>query len=230
MGGQNVKNTMVDKMLEFVAPHLCSGCEKVGTLLCSHCKYDIIKNSFNTCILCGGQHMAEACCESPHLYKNVWCVGPRVGALQRLIGGYKFQHMKSAARELASLLDARLPALSENTIIVPIPTAASHARERGYDHMLLIAQYLGQFRGLRVERRLLGRRETKTQHHANRKDRIEQAASAFQLIGEVGRDIPYLVLDDVLTTGATITEAGRLLMHAGAQNLSLAIIARQPLD
>jgi ComF family protein len=230
MGGENVKNTIVDKMLEFVAPHLCCGCNKTGSLLCEHCKYDIIKNSFTTCILCEGQHMGEVCSKTTLPYKKAWCVGPREDVLQRLIGSYKFQNMKAAARDLALLLDARLPTLPADTLLVPIPTAASHIRKRGYDHLLLIAQYLAGLRRLRVASQLLGRKETASQHGANRKDRIAQAATAFRLIGNVQPHIPYLVIDDVLTTGATIKSAGQLLADAGAQQLSLAIIARQPLD
>jgi ComF family protein len=230
MGRQNVKNTIVDNVLEFVAPHLCSGCGKIGTLLCNNCKNDIIKNPLTTCISCGRAD-SEGICGTHHLpYQNAWIVGPRQGTLKRLIGGYKFQNMKAGARHLAELLDARLPVFDLDTVLVPIPTAASHVRERGYDHILLMTQYLAELRGLSIERKLLGRRETTAQHELSRKERLIQASSAFITNGVAREGVHYIVVDDVLTTGATILNATQLLRGVGATNLSVAVIARQPLD
>jgi len=226
---QNVKNTMIDKMLSVVAPHLCSRCGKVGSLLCDSCKYDIMKSSFVGCIVCGAP-TAVGICQRHHIsYQRAWVVGERKAVLQRLIGNYKFQNMKAAAETLADLLDERLPDLPIDTVIVPIPTASSHIRERGYDHLLLIAKYLALKRGVSIER-LLGRANTATQHHANREKRIEQAQSAFRITGEVKPDQTYLLVDDVVTTGSTIDQASRLLAEAGARTIWVAAVARQPLD
>lgn len=226
----NVKNTMIDKMLSVVAPHLCSGCGKIGSTLCNHCKYDINKNPFSMCLLCERASEAGICRKHKTAYTQAWIVGERQGALQRLIGGFKFQNMKAAARSLAELLDARLPLLSADTIIVPIPTAPAHIRERGYDHTLLIARYFAQKRQLPLDHRLIGRNNTKTQHSATRNERIHQATSAFRLIGSIDEAVNYLVIDDVITTGSTIEQASQLLKKAGARNVWIGALARQPLD
>jgi ComF family protein len=230
MGGRNVKNTMIDNMLGFVAPHLCCGCGKIGSLLCDHCKYDIINDSFSGCIACKSPTLEGICRNHRGFFEKAWVVGERRGALQRLIGGFKFQNMKSGAKELALLLDERLPHLSPDTVLVPVPTASSHVRERGYDHTNLITQYLAYMRGLKVDKRVISRKDTKTQHSANRADRIKQAVGAFQITGNVSSDHPYLVIDDVYTTGSTIKGVTRLLSLAGARNVWVAIVARQPLD
>lgn len=229
MGRENVKNTMIDKMLEFVAPHLCSGCGKIGSPLCDHCKYDIINLPFTTCILCNRPNYDGICKRHTMPYRTAWVVGYRAGVLQRLIGGIKFQNMKAAARNLSGLLDERLPPLPDSAVLVPIPTAPAHIRERGYDHMQLIAQYLGLRRHLPVVR-LLGRGNTATQHHANRKDRVLQAQSAFTLTGPVDPNTAYVLLDDVITTGSTIEQAARVLREAGARFIAVGALARQPLD
>jgi len=225
----NVKITMVDKVLEIIAPHLCSGCQKIGSPLCDHCKYDIIEMPFEACLLCLEPTSVGICIEHNKSYKNAWIVGERTGTLQRLIGGFKFQNMKAAARNLAQLLDERLPELPANTLIIPIPTAPSHVRERGYDHLLLIARYFAQYRQLAISP-VLKRASTATQHTASRQTRLEQAKSAFRLSDTIDPDVPYLLLDDVITTGSTIDEASRLLSMSGAKTVWVGALARQPLD
>ncbi|MFY9228253.1 MAG: hypothetical protein WAO28_02905 [Candidatus Microsaccharimonas sp.] len=138
--------------------------------------------------------------------------------------------MKIASRSLAELLDTRIPPLPHSTIIIPVPTASTHIRERGYDHTLLIAQHFAHLRGLQMNSKLVGRRHTKTQHSANRADRIRQAVSAFQLQDKVDRSVPYLIIDDVVTTGSTIQGVARLLSGAGVGRVWVGALARQPLD
>ena len=229
MGGLNVKNTMLDRVLAVVAPHPCLGCDKLGTPLCTYCKYNITSRSFSRCIVCNQPSLVGVCIEHNKTYQNAWIVGSRRGVLQLLIGNLKFQNMKEAAGSLAQLLDARLPQFSNDTILVPIPTAPAHIRERGYDHALLIARYLAGLRQLPLER-VLARRDTKTQHHANRADRITQARSAFRLDKPVDPAKRYVIIDDVYTTGATIDAASQFLKAAGARFIGVAILARQPLD
>jgi ComF family protein len=229
MGGQNVKNTIVDKMLAIIAPHPCSGCGKLGSSLCASCKYDIIKQTFSRCVVCDRPSPLGVCIGHNKSFKNAWVVGLRRGVLQRVIGNFKFQNMKSAARELAELLDARLPQFSKDVVIVPVPTAPAHIRERGYDHMLLIAQHLAAMRRISLAH-LLVRAGMETQHHANRQQRLQQAGSAFRLSETIDSTKHYIVLDDIITTGATIDATTQLLRAGGATRISVAVLARQPLD
>lgn len=219
---------MIDKMLSVVAPHLCSGCGKIGTAFCERCKYDIKEMPFSGCLLCKRASEDGICSSHETAYNQAWIVGERQGGLQRLVGGFKFQNMKAAAENLAELLDERLPPLPADTVVVPIPTAPAHIRERGYDHMLLVAQYFAFIRGLPLSQ-VIGRNTMATQHHANRQARIVQAQSAFRVIGDV-LSVPYLLLDDVVTTGSTVAEASRALKEAGARSVWVGAIARQPLD
>jgi ComF family protein len=196
---------MLDTLLSVVAPHLCSGCGEIGATFCDNCKYDISVEPFSQCVLCDKPAASGVCNDHKVAFNQAWVVGIRNGALQRLIGGFKFRNMKSAGRELAQLLHARLPVLPLSVVFVPIPTTSAHIRERGYDHMLLIAYELGRLRGLPVEI-LLQRNNSLTQHHANRRQRLVQAESAFRLSGEIDPRKIYIVIDDIVTTGATIQQ------------------------
>lgn len=226
---QYVKNTIVDRLLAVVAPHLCSGCSQIGSTFCDNCKYDISQEPFLGCILCEKLVATGICNDHKAGFNQAWVVGIRSGPLQRLIGGFKFRNMKAASVDLADLLHKRLPPLPRTTVFVPIPTTPAHIRERGYDHMLLIAKQLGRLRRLPVKT-LLGRDNLLIQHHAGRRERFVQAASAFKVVGVVDPGATYILLDDVVTTGATILQATALLRQAGAMTVWVATTSRQPLD
>jgi len=218
---------MVDELLSIVAPHHCCGCDEIGSLLCCNCKNNIINESESICIACRKPTGGAWLCADCHMpYSRVWVVGKRSGVLQRLIGDYKFQRAKAGYKYLGDLLLAILPNLPKDTVIVPIPTTSGRIRERGYDHMLLIAKYIAKSRGL--ECRQLLRRVTDTkQRQSSAKQRQAQAKAAFASEMIIDRNRPYLLIDDVVTTGATIKYAARALKKAGAKNVWVAVIAYQ---
>jgi ComF family protein len=162
-------------------------------------------------------------------YTRAWCVGERSGVLQRLVGDFKFQNIYAAYIPLAQLLDERISELPTDTIIVPVPTVAAHIRERGYDHTYLIAKWIAKRRRLTMQSVLVRLTNTK-QRDAGRQQRIEQAKAAFGIKGAINKDAYYLVIDDVVTTGATMQYAAETLRQAGAERVWVAAIARQTLD
>lgn len=165
-------------------------------------------------------------CQMP--YEKVWVVGERDGALQRLVGLYKFERAKSACKPLGDLLLGILPELPAGTVVVPVPTTSSRIRERGYDHMLLVAKYVARARGLKCQQ-LVSRQTNTKQRQSTAKQRDVQAKQAFVVRSEINADVPYLLVDDVITTGATIRYASQALVDAGAKHVWVAVVARQVL-
>jgi len=217
--------------MEIVAPHLCFGCGKMGTPLCHNCKYNITSETFSGCILCGNMSSEGICVQHDAPICKAWVVGERLTLLRRVINAYKFENVKAAGRTLIELLDDTLPLLPANIVIVPIPTAPSHIRQRGYDHLDILARLLSQRRGLPMAR-LLNRSSSKTQHRLNKAERQQEASSAFHIAEGIHIDpnIPLLVLDDVITTGSTVSSAAKVLAEAGAKTVFVAALAYQPLD
>ena len=229
MGGLNVKNTMVERVLQIVAPHPCSGCGKVGTVLCQDCKYDISFEPFCGCILCGLPHPYGICPRHSSPISRAFTVAQRGSTLEILINRLKFEHTKAAAGALAELLDDALPLLPDHIQLVPIPTVRSHIRERGYDQVALLACHFAERRGLSIQSTLVRTTDT-TQHIVGRKERVAQAGAAFGL--KSTQDLKgktVLLLDDIVTTGATLLAAATLLKEAGA-TVWAATLAYQPLD
>ncbi len=221
---------MIDNLLSFVAPHLCCGCGKLGELLCDNCKYNIIYEPKTVCLVCERLCGADGLCNTCRVpYTRAWCAGERRDVLQRLIGLYKFERARAAHKVLGDLLLETLPELPIDTIIVPVPTARSHVRERGYDHTVLIARYIATKRNLKFEESL-SRIGSTTQRRASATKRQAQAKTAFAARRDIIKGVPYLLVDDIVTTGSTIKYASQVLKNAGATEVWVAVLARQTLD
>ena len=220
---------MIDRLLSIVAPHHCCGCGKSGSLLCADCKYNIIYETKNVCFVCqrpcGAVGLCNTC-DAP--YSRAWCVGERKDALQRLIGLYKFERTKSAYLVLADLLVSTLPDLPEDIVVVPVPTVTGHIRQRGYDHTLLFAECLAKAKHLKLSMALIRATDT-TQRHASASRRQSQAEQAFVANRTLDKNTTYLLIDDVVTTGATLRYAAEALKNAGAGDVWVAAVARQTL-
>lgn len=222
---------MLDGLLQHIAPHYCCSCDKAGTLLCDNCKYDIISEPFWACVACGINAAGKnGICEKCKVaYAKGWCVSSRTESLKNVIDHYKFMNGYAAYKPLASLLDEILPELPVDTVIVPIPTLSSHIRQRGYDHMLLIAKELAKRRKLFLSTSLVRQTATR-QRDANAKTRYKQASEAFEWRTRSNPQAVHLLVDDVVTTGATLHYAAKALHDAGVENVWAASISRQPLD
>jgi ComF family protein len=206
---------MVDTLLSLVAPHPCLGCGILGSVLCHSCKYDIVTSPISTKFD-----------SIPHLDAQ-WAVGVRHGLLQKVTGAYKFTPIRAAAKPLAELLRPLLP--RGDIVLVPIPTTSAHERERGFDHIGLLVRELHQITTAPVARCLV-RRRTSQQKHASRKQRFAQAKNSFELRGSLDPGAMYVLIDDIVTTCATIQAAAAILKKAGARFVSCAVLAVQPLD
>lgn len=218
---------MLDDVLQYIAPHHCFGCGKTGNILCSDCKYDIVDEVFSGCIVCAKPSVNGICGACKSTYEAAWCVGGRDGCLEQIINSYKFERLKAAGSLLASLLDETLPVLPPNTRVVPVPTVRSHIRIRGYDHAQILAREFAKRRKLKVTSSV-SRTNTVAQRELNRKDRFLQASSAFMCDKKLA-DVPYLLIDDIVTTNATIRYAANALKNAGAKTVWVAVVARQPI-
>lgn len=221
---------MIDAAISILAPHACVSCNKTGSLLCPGCTTDLIESRVPICIGCGKPSQNGICsaCEPDWPVSRALLFGDRAGVLKILIDEYKFSHKRAASRELASLLGTLLPYASD-AVIVPVPTIGRHIRERGYDHMALLARRVARRNHLRYAPLLV--RDTDTvQHGASKHDRLAQAAEAFAATGPVDSGRVYIVIDDITTTGASLKAAARVLRSAGARHIWVAALARQPLE
>ena len=220
---------MIDTLLSYVAPHSCCGCSELGMDICDGCKHNIISEGFSVCIACmrptSGDNLCGSCNDYP--FDALWCAGWRRTELKALLDRYKFDAVRSASLPLAELLDLVLPIIPPETVVAVVPTAPSHRRERGFDHMERVARAFAKRRQLTYVP-LLKRASNGTQHFRSRRERLVAAEGAFVFAAK-SAPACVLLVDDILTTGATLKTNARLLREAGVETLYGAIIARQPL-
>jgi ComF family protein len=126
----------------------------------------------------------------------------------------------------------RLEGLDAADALVPVPLGRARLRRRGYNQSAAIATPLAALLGIPVqEAALVRRRETATQTRLTPDARRANLAGAFRAgVGVRGRRL--VLVDDVFTTGATLGEAGRALLDAGAETVMAVTFARarRPLD
>lgn len=221
---------MLTILSDILAPHYCCSCGEIGVVLCEYCKFDIVSQPFDRCIVCLGLSAdgTALCKRCQCVFTRAWCVSERVGALERLIDNYKFDHVSAAVYPLVLMLDEILPEFAGVPTIVPVPTIARHVRQRGYDHVAKLAALLARRRHLPY-RSILERRTNTVQHEATKRQRRKQASEAFMAREKLDGGV-YLLIDDIYTTGATVEFAARTLREAGAAEVWVAVLARQPIE
>jgi len=107
-------------------------------------------------------------------------VGKREGILEKIVEEYKYKSVRALYSAIAGMLDATLPCLPAETVVVPMPTIARHVRMRGFDHTWLVAKELARRRGWKCER-LVVRVKDSVQMGADKATRRKQAEEAYGL-------------------------------------------------
>lgn len=153
-------------------------------------------------------------------------MGSYEGQLRELIGALKFQRARELGRQLGEGMASVLPYLDEKTIVVAVPTAAGRVRRRGYDQAELLAKSLALHKSLPCAK-ILKRIDQSDQIGKRRKERIAQMRRSFttRVESEV-RGATILLVDDVLTTGATLESAAKTLRRSGAVHVDAVVVAR----
>jgi ComF family protein len=196
------------------------------------------------CSICGerifGQHFAGdngalcgACRMAAPRFRKAVAFGAYEGALRDLIHIFKYQGVRSAAPLLGRLLKhavARIE-IEEPLLVVPVPLWPGKRRDRGFNQAEEIARaflHSAPGSGIQLSATLLIRsRETAAQTGLTRRQRQANLRGAFAVTNpERIQGQSVLLVDDVMTTGATAGECARVLLRAGAKQVYVATVAR----
>jgi ComF family protein len=152
---------------------------------------------------------------------------PYRDSVKDLIWKLKFGRVQPAAETMAAIMAERYGhMLAEDVLIVPVPTATKRVRSRGYDQAVLIAKALARRTGRRYASPLL-RVGAQEQIGAGRVQRREQLQGVFSIRqGSTVLNARILLIDDVMTTGATLDTAAMALKQAGAKVVGSLVFAR----
>ena len=219
---------IAERIINVVAPHNCLGCGSEGSILCGWCSNDAFLPLPPRCYRCYAQTADSAVCKKcrPQVrLSHVWVATEYKSMAKKLIYSFKFERAQAAAPILASYMLNSLPYLAE-AVIVPIPTATSRKRQRGYDHTELLARCLARETRLEVCS-ALGRTGQSRQVGSKRAQRRKQLQNAFHAVRP--QDISgkhVLLVEDIVTTGATLEAAAKTLKTAGAKRVSAVVFAQ----
>lgn len=220
---------VLDGLLELLAPTRCAGCEFPGAVLCPTCRLALpVVDPSKACPACGapfGALVCTECWETVFSFEQVVAFGQLEGALARAVVLHKDAGERRLGAVLGGLLgEAVCDAWGEWAQAVSwIPPSSAALRRRGFDHGESIAAAVAQRLGVAhidalhrpraLDQRLLGRAE-----------RLAQSQVGFGVVRDVAAQV--LLVDDVMTTGATLDAASLALLGAGATEVRCGVVAR----
>ncbi len=154
------------------------------------------------------------------------------GPIRRLVHGLKFADMDTLAPVLGRGMGSRLGRLilaERIDLIVPVPLHFGRRYRRGYNQAELLARAIARCSGLPLDSRALRRRRAgRRQVGLSRRERLRSLAGCFSAASRRARGQTILLVDDVVTTGATLEACARALYDAEARRVVGCVLARTP--
>ncbi len=197
---------------------------------CAFCNRFLQRGEMEICARC----MGELRFLPPGQVKTPEFVDRCVGALayeekvRTAIHRLKFRGRQSVAKPLGRLLAHQIQTQLDEVFdfVTWVPTSAHNLRERGYDHAQLIAGQVARYLEIPLVQALKRSRQTQPMYGLNPAERRANVFDAFSIVKTASvLDARVLIVDDILTTGATFSECARTLREAGAEQVCAAAAA-----
>lgn len=217
-------------LLDLLYPRECAVCgarlTEPGRLsFCAPCDAALGWIRPPACPRCGAGKRGDACteCEGKEIrFAGATALGTYDGRLRDFVLQLKFRGAKYLADEFGRRLAAGLPRTFD--LVAPVPMSRWKLLFRGYNAAALLAERLAHHAGLRFSTTALKKiRRTQAQADLEREERLQNPKGAYRASPVRGR---VLLVDDVLTTGATANACTEALLAAGASEVHVAVIGR----
>ena len=215
-------------LLDLALPATCAGCGREGAALCADC----LPALDSRLGLPAGTPIGLPADIPAPLLQLEWCAS-YAGAVRGALHELKYGGEQRLAFPLGIAVARRWARVGVGAdLIVPVPVHADRERRRGYDQAALIAAVAAEHLDLPVERALERGRATIAQFELGRDERATNVAGAFRPRRSASGAAAIaerwvLLVDDVVTTGATLAACGAALIAAGAAAVSAIAVARE---
>lgn len=223
---------MIRSLLHLLYPHICENCgyDLTGTeeVLCISCIRKMPATSFQLTANNPVEKVFWGRVPVQHAMAGYYFA--RDGCLQQLIHQFKYKGRKDIAVYLGRQLGLQLKQSNwwqHISLIIPVPLNKMKLRHRGYNQAAMLANGIADILGCDILEDGLSRKaHAVTQTHKTRLERWENVAEVFLLNKqEKVKNSHVLLVDDVLTTGATLEACGQALLDAGDVTLSICSLA-----
>lgn len=223
-----------DFLLNLFFPITCYGCEKNGTYLCEKC-FKTIKFQ---------ERQSKTFNLKQENLKEVFIAGDYENKLlAKLIIAFKYEGQKNIGTDLGKFLnffwDGRIKIIRledkdlalrlENSLIIPLPLTKARKKERGFNQAEILAEILAKEFSYQIFLGLKRKGRKKHQAKLNEKQRLKNISGQF-FVPEKERNFlsgsDIILIDDVITTGATLNEAAKILKEAGAKEVFALVLAK----
>ncbi|WP_417352413.1 ComF family protein [Flavobacterium alkalisoli] len=223
---------MFKSLVNLLYPKTCSGCNETlldsESVLCTTCRHELpytqhhLNPENETYNKFYGRLPLEHASSLLYFHKE--------GIVQQLIHNLKYRGHEEAGKLAGELYVSDLiktETLQSVTDVIPVPLHKKRLRERGYNQVTEFGRALAKGLGVNYSDNILLRESyTKTQTKKGLSDRAEITRSAFEVsYTEAHHDRHFLLIDDVITTGATLEACGRALLKIPGSRLSIVTIA-----
>ena len=215
-------------LLDMLLPPTCPGCGREGRVLCDACRAPLARRLDEP----AGLPIGLPSSMPRGVVQLEWCAaftGPVRAALHAL----KYDGEQRLAVPLGAFMAERWRRVGMGgDLLVPVPVHDSRRRERGFDQAELLAGVVGRQLAIPVSPLLERRAETAAQHQLGRRARAGNVASAFVVKETALRRVDLarrwvVLIDDVMTTGATLAGCAAALHAAGVDTVSALTVARE---
>lgn len=205
-------------ILAWFFPNNCLVCGKhidANSAVCEKCLPD--KTLERTFYIINGKKRDFFTCESLFLYDKYY---------RDCVKRFKFRGKKSYARKFVKFASQvlNLYELSKYDCICYVPMSKKSERKRGYNQAKLFAVKLSKITGLEVVDVLKKIKNNEIQHHLSKKERMKNVIGVYACVKDIkGQNI--LLIDDIITTGSTISQCAKILYKSGAKSVKGICIA-----
>lgn len=223
---------------DLLFPKFCLGCGFLGAYICFNCKKKLSYIEKDVCLYCGKSSLfgfTHPGCRRLHGIDGFLSIFYYNNLLKSIIKNIKYRLAIDVWKEFCLIIEPeRIQKIKVfNNLqdgqfyLEPIPLHRNKLQTRGFNQAKIIALFLKQFLGYPLSESLLRSKNTLSQAQLkNNKARYLNMQGAFAVLSKDAVGNKFILVDDVVTTGSTLKEAGRVLKQVGAKAVLALTIAR----